>query len=140
MNRVFKAIMGMFTHIYRLTNGRIGGTMVGLGVLLLTTTGRKSGKERTTPLGYFEEGDEYVIIASNGGADAHPAWYLNLKSDPKVRVQIKDRQFSAVARCATPEQRKPLWDRLVKLSPQYGRYATSTKREIPMILLKAEGE
>lgn len=139
MNPVFKFILGIFTGVYRLTNGRIGGTIAGLGVLLLTTTGRKSGQPRTTPLGFFEEGDNYVVIASNGGADKHPAWFLNLKSKPKVNVRIKDKEFSAVAEETDPTTRARLWTKLAELSPQYGRYATSTKRVIPMVLLTPTG-
>ena len=111
------------------------GRMAGLDILLLTTTGRKSGKERTTPLGYFEQDGDYVIIASNGGADTHPKWFLNLKSDPAVHIEIKGKKISAKARVAEGSARKELWAKLVNLSPQYGKYATSTKREIPVVLL-----
>ena len=135
MNPVFRLILGTFTGLYRLTNGKIGGTMVGLGVLLLTTTGRLSGKERTTPLGYFEEGQDLVIIASNGGADKHPAWFWNLKSNPNVKVRIKDTEFSATAEISDPETRGKLWQKLISLSPYYIKYGDKTKRRIPMILL-----
>lgn len=111
------------------------GRMAGLDILLLTTTGRKSGKPRTTPLGYFDQDGDYVIIASNGGADTHPQWFLNLKSNPDVSIEIKDKKISAKARVAEGAARKDLWTKLVGLSPQYGKYATSTKREIPVVLL-----
>ena len=110
--------------------------MAGLNVLLLTTIGRKTGKNRTTPLGYFEQDGAYVIIASNGGSDRHPFWFLNLKNNPNVRVQIKDKEISATAQEAEPGLRKKLWTRLVGLSPQYGQYEKSTKRQIPLILLQ----
>jgi len=135
MNFLFKGILGIFTTLYRLSNGKVMGRMAGLNVLLLTTTGRKSGEPRTTPLGYFEQDGDYVIIASNGGADKHPFWFLNLKSNPDVSIQIKDKKISAKAREAEGAARKELWTKLVSLSPQYGQYATSTKREIPMVLL-----
>ena len=109
--------------------------MAGLNVLLLTTIGRKTGKRRTTPLGYFEHDGSYVIIASNGGADRHPSWFLNLKNNPNVKVQINDKLVSVIALEADPDLRKKLWARLVSLSPQYGQYEKSTKRQIPVILL-----
>ena len=109
--------------------------MAGLNVLLLTTIGRKTGKRRTTPLGYFEHDGSYVIVASNGGADRHPSWFLNLKNNPNVRAQIKDKEISAIAQEAEIGLRKKLWARLVSLSPQYGQYEKSTKRQIPLILL-----
>lgn len=110
--------------------------MAGLNVLLLTTTGRKSGKQRTTPLGYFEHDGSYVITASNAGADTHPAWFLNLRDDPNVRLRIRVKEFPARAEIIGAEPRNELWAKLVSLSPQYGGYAASTKREIPMILLR----
>jgi len=135
MNTVIKFIVWIYTALYRLTNGKIGGTMVGLGVLLLTTTGRNTGKQRTKPLCYFEEGRDYVIIASNGGADKHPAWFLNLKNDPRVRVRIKDAEFSAIAEVSEPKSRERLWQKLINLSPYYIKYGNKTRRQIPMILL-----
>ncbi len=138
MNLLLQGILGILTSLYRLSNGKVMGRMAGLNILLLTTTGRKSGKKRTTPLGYFEHEGNYVIIASNGGADKHPAWYLNLKSDPEVSVEIKDKKISAQAK-AEPKLRAELWAKLVSLSPLYGKYATSTKRVIPIILLQPRG-
>ncbi len=135
MNLLFKGILGIFTTLYRLSNGKVMGRMAGLNILLLTTTGRKSGEPRTTPLGYFEQDGDYVIIASNGGADSHPKWFLNLKSNPDVNIEIKDKKISAKAREADASTRTELWSKLIGLSPQYGQYATSTKREIPMVLL-----
>ncbi|HLD93524.1 MAG TPA: nitroreductase family deazaflavin-dependent oxidoreductase [Anaerolineales bacterium] len=135
-NPVFRLIMNVFSGLYRATDGRIGGRMANLNVLLLTTTGRKSGKQRTNPLGYFEHDGGYVVTASNGGADRHPGWFFNLEADPNVRVRIHDKEFPARADVIGAELRKKLWIRLVSLSPQYGNYATSTKREIPLILLR----
>src|SRR5215212_6169278 len=81
MKVLMKAALAVYIFLYRLTNGAIGGRMAGLQVLLLTTTGRKTGQPRTTPLGYFTQNGNFVVIASNGGADQNPAWYYNLKSD-----------------------------------------------------------
>lgn len=139
MNFLFKGILAIFTALYRLSNGKVMGRMAGLDILLLTTTGRKSGKERTTPLGFFEQDGDYVIIASNGGADTHPKWFLNLQSNPGVSIEIKGKKISAKARQAEGTARKELWAKLVGLSPQYGKYATSTKREIPVVLLHPVG-
>jgi len=111
------------------------GRMAGLNLLLLTTIGRKSGKQRTTPLGYFEHDDGYVITASNAGSDRNPGWFLNLRDHPQVQIQIKDKEIPATAQVLAPELRNELWKKLVSLSPQYGQYATSTKRVIPMVLL-----
>lgn len=135
MNSFFKVILSLFNRLYKMSNGKIMGRIAGLNILLLTTTGRKSGKQRTTPLGYFEHDDGYVITASNAGADKHPGWFLNLRDKPQVQIQIKDKEMRATAQVVEPGLRKELWARLVSLSPQYGGYATSTKRVIPMVLL-----
>lgn len=135
MNAVIRFAVWIYTGLYRLTNGKIGGTIVGLKVLLLTTTGRKTGRQRTKPLCYFVEGQDVVIIASNGGADKHPAWFLNLKSDPRVGVRINGAQFPATAEVSDPKTRQKLWQKLISLSPYYTKYGDKTKRRIPMILL-----
>lgn len=135
MNFIFRMMMGFMVALYRLSNGKVIGRMAGLNLLLLTTTGRKTGKQHTTELGCFEQDGDYVIIASNGGADNHPKWFLNLKKNPQVSLQIQDKKVAAVAEEADPKTREVLWAKLVSLSPQYGKYATSTKRVIPMIRL-----
>ncbi|MEX1071569.1 MAG: nitroreductase family deazaflavin-dependent oxidoreductase [Anaerolineales bacterium] len=138
-NPIFRAILSFFIMLYRLSKGKIGGTMQSLGVLLLNTTGRKSGKARTTPLGFFEHEGDYVIIASNGGADHHPSWFHNLMTEPKATVEIKDRKVSVVASQANPELRSKLWAQLVSMSPGYGSYEKRTTREIPVVLLHPVG-
>jgi deazaflavin-dependent oxidoreductase (nitroreductase family) len=135
MNSFFKVILSLFTRLYKMSNGKIMGKIAGLNILLLTTTGRKSGKQRTTPLGYFEHDGGYVITASNAGSDKNPGWFLNLTDRPQVQIQIKDKEMPATAQIVSPELRNELWKKLVSLSPQYGGYATSTKRVIPMVLL-----
>lgn len=109
--------------------------MAGLSVLILTTIGRKSGKIREVPLGYFKDEDDYVIIASNAGQPNHPAWYLNLQSQPQVNIQLKDKTIKVIAKTADPETRQRLWTKLVQLSPRYGNYQTQTDREIPVVIL-----
>jgi deazaflavin-dependent oxidoreductase (nitroreductase family) len=132
----FKFMTSLFVSLYRLTKGRIGGSMAGLGVLLLTTTGRKSGKEWTTPLGYFEDNGTYVITASNAGGERNPAWFYNLQSNPQVTIQIKDKQLTAIAEPANPDKRNELWARLLAIAPGYENYVKRTSRVIPMVILK----
>ena len=128
--------MVFYIFLYRLTGGKLGGKVQGLPVLLLTTIGRKTGKKRITPLGYFEHDGYYVISASNAGFDTHPAWFHNLKSRPQVELQIGNKQSTAVAEPANPTLRKQLWATLVQRAPGYGAYEKRTSREIPMVLLR----
>jgi deazaflavin-dependent oxidoreductase (nitroreductase family) len=136
MKIVLKIALSIYIFLYRLTSGAIGGRMAGLKVLLLTTTGRKTGQLRTTPLGYFKQGGNFIIIASNGGADQNPAWFYNLKSNPQVTLQVGDEHLTAKAEVVDAETRKQLWAELVKMAPGYEKYTQGTKREIPLILLK----
>jgi len=106
-------------------------------VLLLTTTGRRTGKRRTAPLAYLEDGDALVLIASFGGADVHPAWYLNLVASPDVEVRVRGgtpRQMQA--RIAGAEERERLWPRVVEMWGGYARYQEKTAREIPLVILE----
>jgi deazaflavin-dependent oxidoreductase (nitroreductase family) len=105
-------------------------------VLLLTTTGRKSGARRTTPLGYFEDAEAYVIVASNAGFETHPAWFHNLKANPRARIEAEGRTLEVAAEVAGSDERGRLWARLLELSPGYGRYAERTRREIPLVRLR----
>jgi len=133
---LFRSIFSIFVVLYQLTSGKFGGNVQRLRVLLLTTTGRKTGKKRTTPLGYFEHDGGYVIIASNAGFDTHPAWFHNLSSNPQVTLQVQDRQLAAIAEPADPELRKQLWAKLVELAPGYKAYQKRTTREIPLVILR----
>ena len=132
---MFKVVTGIHTALYRLTRGRLGGAIRGFPVLLLTTTGRKTGRTRTTPLGYFVDGGDYVIIASYGGLPTNPAWFHNLKHTPSVTIQIKDRILRATAEQATGEDRAALWRKLIAEAPMYGQYEQKTQREIPLVRL-----
>lgn len=107
--------------------------------LLLTTTGRRSGRPRTLPLIYTEADGGYVVIASKGGAPCHPAWYRNLQANPDVDVQVKDRRFHARAREARGEARDCLWRRMVEIFPPYEDYRRRTDREIPVVVLEPVG-
>ena len=106
--------------------------------LLLTTTGRKSGSAVTLPLIYGKSGKDYVVIASKGGAPAHPAWYLNLVDQPQVQVQVEAQRFQAQARTATGSERAALWQQMVEIYPPYTEYQERTEREIPVVVLETE--
>lgn len=125
---------------YRETGGEVGHEwQPGVLTLLLTTTGRRTGTARTTPLIYGEDGDDYVVIASKGGADEHPDWYVNLHADPRVEVQVADRVFSAEARTASSEEKDRLWPMMAEIWPDYDRYAERTDRDIPLVVLHPTG-
>jgi proline iminopeptidase len=134
---IFRFFLSIYVFLYRLTAGSFGGKVQGLSVLLLTTSGRKTGKLRTTPLGYFEQDGGYVIIGSNAGANSNPGWFYNLKSHPQAKIQIKEKQFEVNARIVGSEKRSQLWERLVEISPAYGNYAKKTNREIPLVFLRS---
>ncbi|HEY7619009.1 MAG TPA: nitroreductase family deazaflavin-dependent oxidoreductase [Solirubrobacteraceae bacterium] len=111
----------------------------GAPVLLITTTGRRSGEPRTTPLIYGRNGDDYLIVASKGGAAEPPAWYRNLSSDPHVNVQVKADKFAARARTASPDEKAGLWRTMTEIWPAYDEYQAKTEREIPVVVLEREG-
>ncbi len=120
---------------YRATDGAEGHDWEGTQALLLTTTGRKSGEPRTTPLIYAPYGDSYTVIASKGGSDAPPAWFLNLTEDPAVEVQIKGNRFKARARTASAEEKPRTWASMASEWPDYDKYQSQTEREIPVVVL-----
>lgn len=123
---------------YRETDGAEGHEWRnGTKILLLTTTGRKSGEERTTPLIYAPYGDHaYTIIASKGGTDEAPAWYLNLDAEPEVEVQVLAERFKARARTAGAEEKPEIWKTMVSEWPDYDSYQEKTEREIPAVILE----
>jgi deazaflavin-dependent oxidoreductase (nitroreductase family) len=121
---------------YLATNGSDGHIWNGVPTLLLTTTGAKSGKERTLPLIYGRDGNRYVIVASRGGAPDHPAWYKNLVAHPTVGLQVAADKFKARASSAKDAERKRLWQVMAKIWPAYDEYQTKTKREIPVVVLE----
>jgi deazaflavin-dependent oxidoreductase (nitroreductase family) len=125
----------MMVGLYRRTGGRILGRMGGVPTLLLTTTGRKSGRAHTIPVGYFELDGVRYVIASNGGAPHDPAWYRNLLAHPDVQIQVGSETYTAQATVATGEERARLWEHATRVSPAYGRYA-SLGREIPVVTLR----
>jgi deazaflavin-dependent oxidoreductase (nitroreductase family) len=122
--------------LYRLTGGLIGRRLVRNDMLLLTTMGRKTGTVHTVPLLYIRDGENFVVIASFGGRDQHPAWYLNLVADPMVSARAGGSRLSLHARTASPEERATLWPRVVDAYDAYARYAGRTEREIPIVILE----
>lgn len=133
-----KLLFPLMIFLYRSSGGRIGGKMNGGEVLLLTTTGRKSGKLRTVPLIYIMDSSSYVITASAAGADRHPAWFFNLRSNPHVTIQVKDKRIKALAEMVEPERKRALWKQLTQALPFFEGYQRRTVREIPMVLLHPE--
>ena len=122
--------------LFRATSGRIGGRMVGSPVLLLVTTGRRTGQRRTAPLLYLEDLGRYVVVASNGGAAKSPVWWLNLQADPEATVEIGSRKISVRATEARGEEKARLWKKLVRMYGPYESYQKKTDREIPVVVLE----
>jgi deazaflavin-dependent oxidoreductase (nitroreductase family) len=122
------------TWLYKLSNGRLGGTVQKAPVALLTTIGRKSGQSRVSPLLHVRDGDKVIVPASRGGSDKHPMWYLNLKVNPKVQVQIKKEVLHLTARDANDEERERYWRRLVEIYPPIDDYQSWTDRTIPLVV------
>jgi proline iminopeptidase len=122
---------------YRETDGEVGHIWKeGSTILLLTTKGRTSGEPRTAPLIYAEDGDHYVIVASQGGAPEHPGWYRNLEKDPHVELQVLGDVFAANARTAEGEERERLWEKANEVWPHYAEYQQRTERVIPVVVLE----
>jgi deazaflavin-dependent oxidoreductase (nitroreductase family) len=139
-NRQFRILGSIHQRVYRLTGGKIGGRIAKLPVLLLTTTGRKSGRPRTQPLAYTRAGSDYAVIASKGGAAQHPLWYLNLRANPLASVMVGRETRQVHARDAQGEERERLWRALTELYPGYDRYAQRTSRQIPVVVLELVAE
>jgi deazaflavin-dependent oxidoreductase (nitroreductase family) len=123
--------------LYRASGGKLGGSLRGAPILLLTTTGRSTGKRRTVPLLYLQDGDDLVVVASYGGLPEHPSWYRNLEASPDVEVEIGREREGRRARTATPEERARLWPKVVDMYPSYESYQRKTTREIPLVVLSA---
>jgi deazaflavin-dependent oxidoreductase (nitroreductase family) len=121
---------------YEETDGAEGHDWQGTTTLILTTTGRKSGKQRRNPLIYRKRGKDYLVVASKGGADEPPDWYVNLLANPDVQVQVKGDKFAARARTATPKEKPEVWEQMAETWPAYNEYQQKTKREIPVVVLE----
>ena len=121
---------------YRETDGEVGYIWNGAPTLLLTTTGRRTGQPSTTPLIFGRNGDDFVLVASQGGAPEHPGWYRNLVKHPEVELQVKDDIFRGLARTSTDDERERLWRQMAEIWPHYNAYATRTEREIPVVVVE----
>ena len=121
---------------YEETGGAEGHDWEGTTTLILTTIGRKSGQQRRNALIYQRYGGNYLVVASKGGSDQPPAWYLNLLTDPDVRVQVKGDTFAARAREATPAEKPDMWRTMTAVWPAYDDYQKKTSRQIPVVVLE----
>lgn len=137
--RVFDSPTGWVAkHVrgYVETGGKKGRLYHGMPTLLITTRGRKSGKLRRTALIYGQDGDRYVLVASNGGAQKYPSWYLNLLERPDVGIQVGPDKFSARARTTTEKEKPPLWREMASIFPQYDGYQKKAGRDIPVVIVE----
>ena len=133
--RIIKWMSRATTWIYQKTDGKIGGKFLqGAPVALLTTTGRKTGEPRVSPLLFWREGNRIVLIASQGGAANNPMWYLNLKANPNVSVQIKDEVLTLKARDATEAERAEYWPKMATMYSSFDDYQSWTDRVIPVVI------
>ena len=131
----YRNVGKLHTRVYRLSGGRLGHNAGRIRNLLLTTIGRKSGEKRTCPVAYFRDGNRFVMIASNGGNEKHPVWYLNLKAEPRATIDVGPRSVDVVASTAQAEERAKLWSAAVRGNAQFAVYESITKREIPVVIL-----
>lgn len=133
---VAKVVTRFHRTLFDLTKGRIGGRGFGMPVVKLTTTGRKSGKRRTTMLtSPVHDDDRVVLVASYGGDPRHPTWFLNLRDDPDVEITMLGRTRRMKARVATPDEKQEFWPRIVEAYKGYGQYQRRTDRDIPVVIL-----
>jgi deazaflavin-dependent oxidoreductase (nitroreductase family) len=120
--------------VYRETGGQRGYDWRGTNILLLTTTGRKSGEQHTTPLIHRVDGDRWVVVASKGGAPDHPAWYKNLEADREATIQVKDEEIPVRATTVEADDRARLWSAMAEVWPPYDDYQKKTDRQIPVVV------
>ena len=137
---LWERFTGFHTAVYKLSRGRIGGTAYGAPVALIESVGRKSGKRRTHPLIARDDGENLVIVASKGGIDRHPAWYLNLMANPDTTAWWEGRKRRMRAREAEGQERERLWERMVEVYRPYASYQRRTDRRIPVVVLEPVGD
>jgi len=121
---------------FRMNHGKVEGVFAGAPLLLLSTTGAKSGLRRTNPLVYTTDGDRIVVVASKGGAPSHPDWYRNVVANPDVTIELPDETFEARASVPTGAERQRLFDAQAAMMPNFKEYAAKTDREIPVVVLE----
>ncbi len=120
---------------YRETDGEVGYIWNGVPILLVTTTGRKSGEDRPTPLIFGRDGDDFLVIASMAGAPTHPNWYRNLVAHPAAKIQVRAQHLEVDARTANEDERQRLWEIMTDSWPNYDTYQSRTERRIPVVVL-----
>ncbi len=133
--RLLKLGASIHAAVYRWSGGRVGTSIGGMRMLILTTKGRRSGKARSVALGYTEEGNSYVVIASYGGSVNHPHWYLNLRKEPFAYAQVREKRMAVRTQTVDAQDRERLWPQLVAKAPLYQHYQDRTQRQIPMVYL-----
>ncbi len=138
MNNFLKIGVKIHAAIFRLSRGRVSASVGGVRMLLLTAKGRRSGKPRSVPLGYILDDASYLVIASYGGSNNHPAWYLNLLKEPRATVLASGRRIAVTAHPVDAEAREQLWPRVVAKAPIYQKFQDRTERQIPLVLLTPE--
>lgn len=138
-NLVVELFWKIHPRIYRWSGGRVLGQLVGMEVLLLTTRGRRTGRQRSTCLTSFRDGNAFVVVGSFLGEPRHPAWVHNLRAHPQAEVLCRSERWPVVAREADGAERERLWKRLVEIQPDYGAYEGRTERVIPLVVLAPAG-
>jgi deazaflavin-dependent oxidoreductase (nitroreductase family) len=132
---LFRIGTTVHTELYRRTGGKLGGKVGGAPMMLLTTTGRKSGQPRTTPLMCIKDGDQFLTVASYGGDDRDPQWFKNLQANPDASIQLGAETIHVRASVATPAEKKTLWPKVVAAYRGYDGYQRNTSRDIPVVIL-----
>lgn len=133
---IFKQFILFQIFMYRRSGGKTLGRLRGMPILLLTTVGRKTGKQHITPVMYIRDGNNYVITASNAGEAKHPLWFLNLQANPQTKIEVDGMTRSVRAHQASPEKKGRLWPQLVAQAPFFEEYRQKTTRDIPMVILQ----
>ena len=137
MRNVIRLFGRIHILIYRLTSGKIGGKMLGSNTLLLTTTGRKSGRQRTSPMMFLRQDDAYMVAASNNGKDTHPGWYWNLRSNPQATIEVMEKKMQVEAELVSEgDRRERLYQQFIELTDVYEGHQQRTDRIIPVVLLR----
>ena len=134
-----RVITAVHTQVYKRTGGKIGANVGPTTMGLLTTTGRKSGQPRTTPLNIMADGDRWLLVASYGGDDRDPQWFRNLQANPEATIQLGAETIAVRATVATPEEKKTLWPKVVGAYKGYDGYQRKTSRDIPVVVLTRTG-
>lgn len=131
----YRNVGRLHTRLYRMSGGRLGHKAGGILNLLLTTTGRRSGQPRTCPVAYFQDQGRFILIASNGGNEKHPVWYLNLVAGPRATIDVGPERIEVTASTAAGDERDRLWDKAVRGNSQFAIYKSITPRQIPVVIL-----